>query len=370
MFTQVAVVPLDPSEDVQLDMLLRIAAAIQVQVQRDLGPKWDLQAAVSAFQSLRDVPQGTWPVAVTNREGLPVDGFHFVMNGLPFGVVGNSEKLSVVLSHEISEMLVDPSGSRTIAGPSLAGDDTVQYFVEVCDVCEYETYAIDGIEVSDFVLPGYYDMNRSRPHGYSFTGSVSEPRQVLPGGYISWREQFPDTAVWQAFALPGPQISRIHPDARQLARVARLGSVANPGSQAVKQLKLLKLPNAPTRAWRELVADVARQPVSQAQAPATSQRPDGNEKFADAFRVNIKALLEAMKHQRPAPSIPELVRAIEDPQATKTLGQVFLQGATINKNAGHRAKIIKYLKQQESLSGIFGPDIDPELAMWMYMIMP
>ena len=147
------------------------------------------------------------------------------MDGLPFGIVGNSgnaKNLSVVLSHEIAEMLVDPFGQRTIAGPALpvnaqansaAGNDadpqtpalasTVDYLVEVCDVCEGETYQINGVDVSDFVVPGYYDMNDARARGYSFTGAVSVPRQVRLGGYISWREQFPLNTVFQAFALDG-----------------------------------------------------------------------------------------------------------------------------------------------------------------------
>ena len=61
MFTQVAVVPFDPDEDVPLDVLLPIAAAIQVQVQRDLGPKWGLEAAVSAFRTLEQVPRALGP---------------------------------------------------------------------------------------------------------------------------------------------------------------------------------------------------------------------------------------------------------------------------------------------------------------------
>ena len=87
MFTQVAVVPLRDS-GVSPKTLLPIAAAIQVQVQRDLGPKWGLEAAVSAFPSLEHVPPGASPVVVTDRERLPVDGFHFVMSGFPFGAVG------------------------------------------------------------------------------------------------------------------------------------------------------------------------------------------------------------------------------------------------------------------------------------------
>ena len=378
MFTQVAVVPFDPGE-VTLGQLLPIAAAIQVQVQRDLGPAWGLQAAVSAFPSLEQVPQGTWPVAVTNRADLPVDGFHFVMNGLPFGVVGNADDLSVVLSHEIAEMLVDPIGQRTITGPALttAGQGPVDYLVEVCDPCEGETYQINGVDVSDFVVPAYYhadDMTRARSRGYSLTGAVSAPRQVRQGGYLSWREQFPSKSVFQAYGLAAPLSANLP--------VLKAASVSNPGAKDVnlaagkpevpEQLEILELPNSPTKAWRDLIAHLARDLDTTKSQSALSTTPGTTRGilFADTFRTNIRALLPVMNDQKPPPSIPEILAAIQDPHGTKTVGQTYLTNATVNADPKRTAKIVAYLKQQESVAGIFGPDIDSDLGMWMYVIMP
>ena len=377
MFTQVAVVPFDRDE-VSLDVLLPIAAAIQVQVQRDLGPAWGVQAAVSAFASLEQVPQGTWPVAVTRRPDLPVDGFHFVMNGLPFGIVGNVENLSVVLSHEIAEMLVDPFGQHTVTGPPLTdnGQGPVDYLVEVCDPCEGDTtYQIGGVAVADFVVPAYYhadDMTRVRSRGYSFTGALSTPRQVRTGGYITWRLQFPSTTVFQAFALRDDQFSS---DVRALTADGDLESVCNPGfdpnSQATNQqfparLQVLQLPNSPTRAWRELIAALARELPRQDQSKAANR----GGLFADSFRGNIDVLLKAMENEQPPPSLPEILSAIENPDAKKTLGQTLLPDPQPTDAPDRRDKIISYLKQQESLSGFFGPDLDSRLAMWMFVIMP
>jgi hypothetical protein len=401
MFTQVAVVPLDDEVGLSLEELLPIAAALQVHVQRDLGPAWGLQAAVSAFPSLEAVPQGTWPVAVTNRADLPVDGFHFVMSGLPFGIVGNTDDLSVVLSHEISEMLVDSFGQLTITGPALTGNGAVDYLVEVCDVCEGQTYDINGVAVADFVLPGYYhdDPKNVRARGYSFTGAVLAPRQVLPGGYISWRTQFPSNTVYQAFALPGGQISD---DVRELIAAGSLHSVPNPvGGQAqnpegAENLAVLQLPNSPTRAWRELIAQVARQldpsdddsesqgspaddqeapaetqdaPAETQDAPAETQDAPG-EVFASTFRANIKALLPVIKSKQPPPSVSEILAALQHPADKKTAGQTSLTNTQLTVYPDRNTRIIAYLKQQESLAGIFGPDLDSELGMWMFMIMP
>jgi hypothetical protein len=125
-----------------------------------------------------------------------------------------------------------------------------------------------------------------------------------------------------------------------------------------------------------LIAALARQLPNHTQAApegqaATSESPPATAgSFATTFRENITALLTAMKDQKPPPSLSEILAAIQDPEARKTVGQTLLTDPQVRAYAERRARIIDYLKQQERLSGIFGPDLDPELAMWMFMIMP
>jgi len=291
------------------------------------------------------------------------------MNGLPFGIVGKAKDLSVVLSHEIAEMLVDPTGGRTLVGPPLTGDAgaTVDYIVEVCDVCEGETYQINGIDVADFVLPGYYhdDPAHLRPRGYSFTGVITDPRQVREGGYISWREQFPSNAVFQALGLSNASA----PSDDVLGATAGYHWEPNPGhesnSELPPELLTLQLPNSPTRAWRELISQLARQ----MDAPQDSLEIQGTIRggdFADTFRANVNALLTAMRHKRPPPSIPEILDAIQSTEAAKSLVPTHLDDAYVKQ----RDRIISWLEEQERLAPALGPNLDSDLAMWMFMIMP
>ena len=62
------------------------------------------------------------------------------------------------------------------------------YLVEACDPCEDNScaYTINGIAVSDFITPHFYDPLVTPGTRYSFTGAIKGPRQILPGGYISW----------------------------------------------------------------------------------------------------------------------------------------------------------------------------------------
>jgi hypothetical protein len=95
-------------------------------------------------------------------------------------------------------MLADPSGNRLVGNPSPAdGKTPVQILVEVCDPSEDSRFAYDinGIMVSDFYTPHYFDRRKSLGVRYSFTGAITKPRQVLKGGYISWREPF--TGRWK-----------------------------------------------------------------------------------------------------------------------------------------------------------------------------
>jgi hypothetical protein len=69
------------------------------------------------------------------------------------------------------------------------GEGRVSYLVEVCDPPENHerSYTVNDVMVSDFITPAYYDPVPAAGVRYSFTGAISGPREVLEGGYISWR---------------------------------------------------------------------------------------------------------------------------------------------------------------------------------------
>jgi hypothetical protein len=87
---------------------------------------------------------------------------------------------TVTLSHELCEMLVDPWINQ-LAQVS----DTDLYALEVGDPVEADDlgYKIDGILVSDFVLP-YWFVPGAKGQ-FDFRGHCDRPLQVLPGGYMS-----------------------------------------------------------------------------------------------------------------------------------------------------------------------------------------
>jgi hypothetical protein len=180
---------------IDLAQLTKVAAALSKQVLRDFAPIWTVNATVDAFLKLEDVPVDYWPIIVqTDVQGAL--GYHEDENGQPFAVVEFARDWSLTASHECLEMLADPYGRRLKAGSvpeqAVAGgvkNGRVEFLVEVCDPSEdiKFAYQVNGITVSDFYTPHYFDPVDSAGVRYSFTGALGGPRQVLSGGYLSWR---------------------------------------------------------------------------------------------------------------------------------------------------------------------------------------
>jgi len=178
------------------DELNRVAAALAKQVLKDFGPIWNVEATVDAFGRMEDIPLDSWPIIV-QRDVQGAAGYHEDDNGQPFALVEYDKEWSLTASHECLEMLADPFGSRLRAGkvPDQAigvgiKSGRVSYLVEVCDPSEDIAYAyqVNGVTVSDFYTPQYFDPVTAKGVRYSFTGAIDAPRKVLHGGYISWRD--------------------------------------------------------------------------------------------------------------------------------------------------------------------------------------
>jgi hypothetical protein len=173
--------------------VMRVAAALQKQATRDLAPIWNIAATVDAFEKLEDVPLGYWPMIVKDDIGFSgAAGIHLDQDRQPFALITSASDLdswSLTASHESLEMLVDPFGDRLVAGDSpKPGQGRVSFLVEVSDPSEAaeNAYTCNGILVSDFYTPKFFDPVASPSVRYSFTGAIKEPRDVLPGGYLSW----------------------------------------------------------------------------------------------------------------------------------------------------------------------------------------
>jgi hypothetical protein len=214
----------DTTGEISAELMQSVAAALNVQVTRDLPQFWTVQASVQYLPNAKKIPAGVWPVKLVKSLPPGEGGFHLDKHNQPYAeVIANpgDDSWSVDASHETIEMLVDPSGNRMqssiaieIVGKTIEdGTSQFNYLVEACDPCEANNYGyeIQGILVSDFITPHFYDPVMTSGTRYSFTGAVTKPRDILPGGYISFVNQENDE--WQQILYLGstPQLQTLGP---------------------------------------------------------------------------------------------------------------------------------------------------------------
>src|SRR5712692_2115361 len=191
-------IALIPEEEgiVNIPLLLRTAVAIDTQVREHLRPIWPDVAdrTVVACPTMDEVQPNDWHVFLVKEDPRfafsPIKGFH-LDEEKPFATVELKDDWQLIASHEVLEMLVDPTGDQLVAGNAPAGarQGRVQFLVEVCDPCELESYHLDDfpdVPLAYFYTPRYFDSTREEGVQYAFKDIIKEPRQVLPGGYLSW----------------------------------------------------------------------------------------------------------------------------------------------------------------------------------------
>ncbi len=212
--TQIVLV--DRTGSIDPSLLHAAAVALNQQVTQDLPAHWSgINAAVSYAPKLSAVPHGAWPVFLVEKLPPGEGGFHLDAHNQPYAKViasASDDTWTIDASHEIIEMLVDPYGNRLQSSQAIKIDGkgvadaagSYSYLVEACDPCEANDYAYDigGVALSDFITPNFYDAAASPGTLYSHRGNIKRPRQLLPGGYISY--ELPSGA-WQQILWVDPK---------------------------------------------------------------------------------------------------------------------------------------------------------------------
>ena len=128
----VALVPYQVSIDPSL--LTRVAAALQRQVHEQFGPLWEIEATVNPFVDWNAVPADYARLIVVDHLDSSALGVHADKDGQPYALVSAHGEWPLVASHELLEMLADPTGRETRRGPSPGpGGGEAEILVEVCD---------------------------------------------------------------------------------------------------------------------------------------------------------------------------------------------------------------------------------------------
>ena len=131
------------------------------------------------------------------------EGYHDKNNrGIPYGFVFADlarelgEDWTVTLSHEALELVGDPQTNLLAQGPhpkelESRNPRLVYHWFEMCDAVQAETYVIDGVKVSNFVLPHYFTTGEQAGARNDFLATRHAGRSlpsfgINPGGYVGF----------------------------------------------------------------------------------------------------------------------------------------------------------------------------------------
>jgi hypothetical protein len=188
--------------------VLAAVRAVNRQIAEDFAPYWALSGALRVVDR-RATPANADAVLRLTPRG---HNFHWSPHGLPeahvFTDLTEAAREAVpwltwtsMLSHEAIEMMADPQLNTLVQGPHPGhAGRLVFHYQEVCDPVQSETYAIDGVTVSNFVLPHYYN-SMGEPGGrndflstglqafrWNENGMIGfwDPQVGKRGAYVTW----------------------------------------------------------------------------------------------------------------------------------------------------------------------------------------
>lgn len=243
-----------PDEEV-----LVVLRAINRQVEGDFAPYWGMSAQVrlegrsGTLTKRRQLEEMRGEAVLYLWDTSRYDealGYHDKNHrGIPFGFVFTElakrcgEPWSVTLSHEVLELVADPEANLLVAGPRPDKPEReVFHWYEVCDAVQAETYTIDMVAVSNFVLPLYFTREAERGGRNDFLrrrhgGRYLESFGVNPGGYVGYYDPASRDHVtyWDPDDAEAADRSRIKSAAklaRRSMRYRQLGVAKRRGSRA------------------------------------------------------------------------------------------------------------------------------------------
>ncbi len=186
--------------------VLTMTTAVADQIRDDVAPIWDRPpASVISYGTIKSkaefhakVPARAHGITIVDTipdEPAGVLGYHTEdQGGKIWGIVAASPSLdsgghpligdwsvASILSHEVLEMYVDPSCNLWASDGG-----SRNYSFELCDPVEAPTYPVNGVSVSNFVTPAWFDANAAANGKTSFDklGLLAAPFTRVKAGYF------------------------------------------------------------------------------------------------------------------------------------------------------------------------------------------
>lgn len=171
----------------------KMTAAVGVQLARDVAPLYGSVPAIEFVKRGGSPSAGGVPCYIIDEPDVDgALGYHdeddngvayikvFVSPTLDNGGTAyeGPNSVSVTLSHEVLELTGDAPANKWVDGPNGA-----DFAYELCDAVEGDSYVINGVSVSNFVLQSFFDPKAESGARLDFLGKVDHPFAMTPGGY-------------------------------------------------------------------------------------------------------------------------------------------------------------------------------------------
>ena len=136
-------------------------------------------------------------------------GFHDLnARDMPFGFVFilDTNDWTVTLSHEVLELVIDPTVNIFVPGPDPRNTaNLVLHTYEVCDAVERTTYKIDEIDVSNFLTPSYFTIGEAIGTRNDFLGVDVPSFGVTENSHIAFLDLSTGDFVTEIGQQPIPE---------------------------------------------------------------------------------------------------------------------------------------------------------------------
>jgi hypothetical protein len=175
-----------------------LIAAMQKFVDEHLAPVWGTPAKLVKSTGFR---KGAWAMTfLDNADDAETEGYHDVTpEGLPMAKVfvhttlKLKDKVSIAASHELAEMLVDPGANLYSTGPK----KNRLYDYESADPVEEMSFNVDGIPMSNFVYPAYFEsFHKKGSTRFDHMRKLKRPFELHEGGYQGYWTRGKEETQW------------------------------------------------------------------------------------------------------------------------------------------------------------------------------
>jgi hypothetical protein len=166
-----------------------LTAALQKCYDQHFLPVWGYP--VKLYNTSKPKPSDWLFIYFDDADEAGAEGYHDITHrGQPISKVfvktslDDNVPVSVTASHELFEMVIDP-----IANLWAEKTSHTQYGYEMCDPVEEDTFMVDGLAMSNFVHPSWFEPFK-HPRGTMFDhlGRLTKPFSLTKGGYVIIRQ--------------------------------------------------------------------------------------------------------------------------------------------------------------------------------------